>query len=88
MMHIFITRVKELFSRSLHNQKELAKLFDEYLVPQELEKKQNAEVSTPHHLRKDMLDALEKYVPDFFKTPKRVFETCCGKGQFVVDIKY
>jgi hypothetical protein len=81
-----ITRVKELFSRSLHNQKELAKLIDEYLVPQELEKKQNAEVSTPHHLRKDMLDALEKYVPDFFKTPKRVFEPCCGKGQFVVDI--
>lgn len=81
-----ICRVKELFGNSLHNQKELAKLIDEYLVPQELEKKQNAEVSTPPQLRKDMLDALEKYSPDFFKTPKKVFEPCCGKGQFVVDI--
>lgn len=81
-----IIRVKELFTRSLHNQKELARLIDEYLIPQELEKKKNAEVSTPPQLRKDMLDALEKYAPGFFKTLKKVFEPCCGKGQFIIDI--
>ena len=81
-----IMRVKELFSRSLHNQRELAKLIDEYLIPHELERKLNAEVSTPPQLRKDMLDALEAHVANFFKTPKKVLEPCCGKGQFVIDI--
>jgi SAM-dependent methyltransferase len=81
-----VVRVKELFTQSIHNQKELANIIDEYLVPQELEKKQNAEVSTPPQLRKDMLDALEKYVPNFFKSLRKVFEPCCGKGQFIIDI--
>lgn len=81
-----IIRVKELFTRSLHNQRELAKLIDEYLTPQEIEQKTNAEYSTPAFLRKDMLDALEKYALEFFKTPKKVLEPCCGKGQFVIDI--
>jgi hypothetical protein len=30
---------------------ELSKLIDKYLIPQELEKKKNAEVSTPYQLR-------------------------------------
>jgi hypothetical protein len=81
-----VARVKELFTSSLNNQKELAKLIDDYIIPQEMEKKKNAEVSTPACLRKDMLDALEKYVPEFFKSQKKVFEPCCGKGQFVLDI--
>lgn len=81
-----VSRVKELFKESLHNQRQLASLVDEYLLPQEFEKKKNAEVSTPASLRKDMLDALERYAPDFFKGPKTVFEPCCGKGQFVLDI--
>jgi hypothetical protein len=63
--------------------KELSRLIDTYLVPQDLEKKQNAEVSTPHALRQEMLD---KVPVDFWSAPRKVFEPCCGKGGFVIDI--
>ena len=75
--------VKELFMKSINNQAELSKLIDKYLIPQESEKKQNAEVSTPRQLRQDMLD---KIPTDFWKSPKLVFEPCCGKGGFLIDI--
>jgi hypothetical protein len=47
------------------------------------DKKRNAEISTPFKLRSEMLD---KVPQEFWKTPKKVFEPCCGKGGFVVDI--
>ena len=66
---------------------ELSKLIDKYLIPHELEKKQNAEVSTPFQLRQEMLDTIIKYgEPDFWKTPKKVFEPCAGKGGFLLDV--
>jgi len=33
--------------KNMKNNRELSKLIDKYLIPQELEKKSNAEVSTP-----------------------------------------
>jgi hypothetical protein len=80
---IVIEMVKELFMKNINNQAELSKLIDKYLIPQESEKKQNAEVSTPRQLRQDMLD---KIPADFWKSPKLVFEPCCGKGGFLIDI--
>jgi len=65
------------------NINELSKLIDKYLIPQELEKKNNAEVSTPYSLRKDMLD---KMPPEFWTKENTVFEPCSGKGGFVIDI--
>jgi hypothetical protein len=65
------------------NLSKLSKLIDKYLIPQELEKKKNAEVSTPHALRQEMLD---KIPIEFWTTPKKVFEPCSGKGGFVIDI--
>lgn len=56
---------------------------DEYLIPNETEKKKNAEFSTPYKLRQEMLD---KIPVEFWKSPKKVFEPCCGKGGFIVDI--
>ena len=53
-----IRTVKELFCNNIRNNKELSKVIDKYLVPQELEKKELAEVSTPYGLRCDMLDRL------------------------------
>ena len=53
-----IRTVKELFSKNINNNKELSKLIDKYLIPQEIEKKNNAEVSTPYKLRKEMLDQI------------------------------
>mgnify|MGYP000067449277 CR=1 FL=1 len=72
-----------MFIKNINNQSELSKLIDKYLIPQENEKKQNAEVSTPYELRKEMLD---KIPTDFWESPKRVFEPCCGKGGFLIDI--
>jgi hypothetical protein len=78
-----IRLVKELFCQNIRNAKELSKIIDKYLIPQENEKKENAEVSTPYGLRQDMLDA----IPDVFWTKKtRVLEPCCGKGGFLMDI--
>tara|TARA_R110002074_G_scaffold383207_1_gene563419 strand:+ start:50 stop:1369 length:1320 start_codon:yes stop_codon:yes gene_type:complete len=76
--------IKQLFSENKYNRKELSKLFDRYLIPQESEKKNNAEVSTPHELRQEMLD---KIPIKFWKNPgHKVFEPCCGKSGFLLDI--
>lgn len=61
----------------------LSKLIDTYLVPLEVEKKKNAEVSTPFNLRQEMLDKIPN---KFWKKPRKVFEPCCGKGGFLIDI--
>lgn len=78
-----IRTVKELFSKNINNNKELSKLIDKYLIPQEIEKKGNAEFSTPYKLRKEMLDQIPE---DFWKSPKRIFEPCSGKAGFLIDI--
>ena len=41
--------------KKLNKYTKLSKLIDVYLIPQELEKKQNAEISTPYKLRQDMI---------------------------------
>ena len=78
-----IIQVKELFNKNIKNSKELSKIIDKYLIPQENEKKSNAEVSTPHQLRQEMLD---KIPLEFWTKERRVFEPCCGKGGFLIDI--
>lgn len=78
-----IRTVKELFMKNISNSKQLGMLIDKYLIPQELEKKSNAEVSTPFKLRQEMLD---KIPIKFWTSIKKVFEPCAGKGGFIVDI--
>ena len=78
-----IRTVKELFLSNINNAGQLSILIDKYFIPQELEKKANAEVSTPHKLRQQMLDKLPV---KFWTKPNKVFEPCCGKGGFIVDI--
>ena len=78
-----IRTIKELFMKNITNMKELSSLIDKYFIPQELEKKKNAEVSTPHKLRQEMLDTVPL---EFWTSPKRVFEPCAGKGGFLIDI--
>ena len=60
MMTQTIRTVKELFRKNIRNSKELSKLIDKYFIPQELEKKTNAEVSTPYKLRQEMLNKMLK----------------------------
>jgi hypothetical protein len=78
-----VMRLKEMFCVTKNNRNELSKLIDTYLVPQEMEKKQNAEVSTPYTLRQQMIDTIPK---DFWTQERRVFEPCVGKGGFLLDI--
>jgi hypothetical protein len=75
--------IKDLFNKNIDNSVELSKLIDKYLIPQELEKKQNAEVSTPNSLRQEMLD---KIPMEFWTKKRKVFEPCSGKGGFLIDI--
>lgn len=78
-----IRTVKELFKKNINNSKILGQLIDKYLIPQELEKKSNAEISTPYKLRQEMLDKIPE---DFWNSKQKVFEPCSGKGGFLVDI--
>jgi hypothetical protein len=78
-----IRTIKEIFMKNITNMKELSSLIDKYFIPQELEKKTNAEISTPHKLRQEMLDTIPL---EFWTSPKRVFEPCAGKGGFLIDI--
>jgi len=78
-----VKTLKELFINSKNNMKNLSKLIDKYLIPSNLEKKKSAEVSTPESLRNEMLDK----IPNIFWTKvHKVFEPCCGKGGFLIDI--
>jgi hypothetical protein len=93
-----MNKYKELILAKIINQENKSQLINKYLIPQELEKKSNAEVSTPSKLRQEMLD---KIPVDFWSdvsykvntmtgewTPlyPKVFEPCAGKGGFIIDI--
>ena len=54
-----------------------------FFIPSNEEKKKNAEISTPVNLVNEMLDKIPE---GFWNTPKKVFEPCCGKGNFVLGI--
>jgi hypothetical protein len=92
-----MNKYKDIILSKIINQENKSQLIDKYLIPQELEKKNNAEVSTPFKLRQEMLDK----IPDDFWTPSyivnrktrerttvypKVFEPCSGKGGFIIDI--
>jgi len=92
-----IRTVKELLIKNVGKPKKLSKLIDKYLIPQELEKKKNAEVSTPFELRKDMLDIIpskfwkgkkfqHKKTGKIIRKYPKIFEPCAGKGGFVIVI--
>ena len=66
-----IRTIKELFVKNVDNNKELAIIIGKYLIPQELEKKNNAEVSTPISLVDKMLDLLPL---EFWSNEKTVID--------------
>lgn len=87
----FIRIIKELIKNSSNQPEELSKLVDKYLIPQEIEKIEHAEVSTPYILREDMIDIIpdnawcKKMKSGKYKYPT-VFEPCAGKGGFLLTI--
>jgi site-specific DNA-methyltransferase (adenine-specific) len=76
-----VNNIREIYTIAPANK--LRELIEKHFIPSNDEKKQNAEVPTPVKLVDEMLD---KIPTDFWKTPKKVFEPCCGKGNFVLGI--
>jgi len=76
-----VNSIQEIYRMAPSNK--LRQLIEKHFIPTENEKKQNAEISTPIKLVDEMLN---KIPLDFWKTPKKVFEPCCGKGNFVLGI--
>jgi hypothetical protein len=58
-------------------------LIEKHFIPSQEEKQKNAEIPTPVRLVDEML---EKVPEEFWRTPHKVFEPCCGKGNFVLGI--
>lgn len=77
-----ITKIQELYTNEKNPQK-IRKLIEKHFLPTEREKKENAEVPTPVALVDEMLDKMPK---SFWKKTNKVFEPCCGKGNFVLGI--
>ena len=68
----------------IDKQNKLSMQIDKTFIPSKREKNDFAAIMTPRELRQKMLDLMPS---DFWKSPSnKVFEPCCGKGGFVVDI--
>ncbi len=85
--------IKLLFLETKGDMKEMAKLVEKHLTPSTLEKKKNAEVSTPDKLCKEMLEPLKEELMKEFKDSNgkinriyKILEPCCGKGIFLLNI--
>ena len=76
-----VNNIREIYSIAPANK--LRELIEKHFIPTNDEKKQNAEVPTPLKLVDDMLNTIPV---EFWKKPQKVFEPCCGKGNFVLGI--
>jgi len=76
-----VNNIREIYSIAPANK--LRELIEKHFIPTNDEKKQNAEVPTPVKLVDDMLNSTPV---EFWKKPQKVFEPCCGKGNFVLGI--
>jgi hypothetical protein len=76
-----INNIREIYS--IAQSVKLRLLIEKHFIPTSDEKKRHAEVPSPVIVIEEMLDTLPK---DFWETPKKVFEPCCGKGNFVLGI--
>lgn len=76
-----VNNIREIYSIAPANK--LRELIEKHFIPTNDEKKQNAEVPTPVKLVDEMLNTISV---EFWKTPQKVFEPCCGKGNFVLGI--
>jgi site-specific DNA-methyltransferase (adenine-specific) len=76
-----VNNIREIYSIAPSDK--LRELIEKHFIPTNDEKKQNAEVPTPVKLVDDMLNSIPL---EFWKKPQKVFEPCCGKGNFVLGI--
>lgn len=76
-----VNNIREIYSIAPPHK--LRELIEKHFVPTPDEKRGNAEYPTPTKLVDEMLDSTPL---DFWKKPHKVFEPCCGKGNFVLGI--
>jgi site-specific DNA-methyltransferase (adenine-specific) len=76
-----VNNIREIYSIASANM--LRQLIAKHFIPTANEKKDNAEVPTPVKLVDEMLDTISL---EFWSSPNKVFEPCCGKGNFVLGI--
>jgi hypothetical protein len=76
-----INNIKEIYKTC--SSAKVRNLIEQHFTPTNEEKKKYAEVATPVFLVDEMLS---KIPTDFWETPKKVFEPCCGKGNFILGI--
>ena len=80
-----ITTLKELFIKHRDDGVKLSEIVDTYFHPTELEKTENAEVTTMRPLRKEILE-LEPLEEVYTNPDAKFLEPCCGKGGIVIDV--
>ncbi len=76
-----INNIREIYQKAPANK--IHQLIAKHFIPSIEEKKNNAEIPTPIHLVEEMLDKIPE---EFWKDKNKVFEPCCGKGNFVMKI--
>lgn len=78
-----IDNIREIYNRNNCSPIKLRQLIAKHFIPTANEKKDNAEIPTPVKLVDEMLDTIPL---EFWSSPSKVFEPCCGKGNFVLGI--
>ena len=76
-----INNIREIYKTAPAHK--IHQLIAKHFIPSLEEKKENAEIPTPITLVNEMLD---KIPDEFWKITNKVFEPCCGKGNFVMKI--
>jgi len=76
-----INNIREIYKTPPSNK--IHQLIAKHFIPSIEEKKNNAEIPTPIILVNEMLSKIPE---EFWTKPNKVFEPCCGKGNFVMKI--
>ena len=76
-----VNNIREIYSAAPYEK--LQYLIAKHFIPTSDEKKMNAEVPTPVLIVKEMVSTVPA---TFWSAPRAVFEPCCGKGNFVLEI--
>lgn len=76
-----VNNIREIYTTSQHQK--VRHLIEKHFIPTQEEKKGNAEIPTPVKLVEEMLDSIPS---EYWKKQHKVFEPCCGKGNFVLGI--
>ena len=78
-----VDNIREIYNIGNCSPIKLRQLIAKHFIPTANEQRTNAEVPTPVKLVDEMLDTVPL---EFWTSPNKVFEPCCGKGNFVLGI--